>query len=104
MKYFGTATRRRFRRLYNLGESSGFTDAVVNFAMKTNPNNAKDKNRSIELPQSNNAGSAPQEHLELTSLVLSLVLKWDECSKSARVSPHRFDVIHGVMREISQHD
>ena len=69
--------------LYNLGESSGFTDAVVNFAMKTNPNNAKDKNRSIEPPQSNNTGSAPQEHLELTSLVLSLVLKWDECSKSA---------------------
>ena len=66
--------------LYNLGESSGFTDAVVNFAMKTNPNNAKDKNNSIQPPQSN---AAPQEHVELTSLVLSLVLKWDECSKSA---------------------
>ena len=66
--------------LYNLGESSGFTDAVVNFAMKTNPNNAKDKNNSIQPPQSN---TAPQEHVELTSLVLSLVLKWDECSKSA---------------------
>jgi exportin-T len=66
--------------LYNLGESSGFTDAVVNFAIKTNPNNAKDKNNSIQPPQSN---AAPQEHVELTSLVLSLVLKWDECSKSA---------------------
>ena len=66
--------------LYNLGESSGFTDAVVNFAMKTNPNNAKDKSNSIQPPQSN---ATPQEHVELTSLVLSLVLKWDECSKSA---------------------
>jgi exportin-T len=66
--------------LYNLGESSGFTDAVVNFAMKTNPNNAKDKSNSIQPLQSN---AAPQEHIELTSLVLSVVLKWDECSKSA---------------------
>ena len=69
--------------LYNLGESSGFTDAVANFAMKTNLNNAKDKNNSIQPPQSNNAEVAPQEHVELTSLVLSLVLKWDECSKNA---------------------
>ena len=66
--------------LYNLGESSGFTDAVVNFAMKTNPNNAKDKSNSIQPLQSS---AAPQEHIELTSLVLSVVLKWDECSKSA---------------------
>ena len=78
--------------LYNLGESSGFTDSVANFAMKTNLNNAKDKNNSIQPPQSNNAEVAPQEHVELTSLVLSLVLKWDECSKNAKSDHHRIDV------------
>jgi exportin-T len=107
--------------IYNLGESSGFTDAVANHEMRMNrrSNNEKNKNSQMGATTTNNNNNnnnskgdsqsvdgvhslnvnsysdataaavvaaveaPPQEQVQLTALVLSLVLKWEQCSKNA---------------------